>query len=79
MATALPTAQHQGKPPGAYFLAALWASSQADRTERVNLGQPRWDRGMHMSRRQDNFDRDVAAARQELIEQLTRLSKSFQR
>jgi hypothetical protein len=31
-----------------------------------------------MSRRQDSYDRDVAAARQQLIEQLTQLSKSFQ-
>jgi hypothetical protein len=33
--------------------------------------------GMPMSRRHDTFDRDVAAARRQLIEQLRQLSKSF--
>jgi hypothetical protein len=32
-----------------------------------------------MSRHQDSFDRNIARARQQLIEQLTQLSKSFQR
>jgi hypothetical protein len=30
-----------------------------------------------MSRHQDSFDRNIARARQQLIEQLTQLSKSF--
>jgi hypothetical protein len=30
-----------------------------------------------MSRHQDSFDRNIAGARQQLIEQLTQLSKSF--
>jgi hypothetical protein len=32
-----------------------------------------------MSRQKDGVDRDIAAARQQLIDQLTQLSKSFQR